>query len=452
MAFSNLSGDPTQDYFSDGLSEELIDALGRTGAMRVAARVSAFSFKGRPATVADIARQLNVGTVLEGSVRRDGARLRVTAQLIDAATGFVLWSRSFDRDQGDIFKIQDEIADAVTGSMQMTLLGGDAPGRTLGGTTNPKALDAYLRGRGTQEQSNEVGDRDAEALAAYNEAVALDPNYALAYVSRTYALDNTAYNSSSSDQAKNDAIQADAMASANRAIALAPDLGSAHAARGYMLSEYFDFPGAAAEYDRALKLAPSDPAIMVDYAELQLAMGQTERAIAAAQHATDLDPLSFHSYTQLAWIYFDAKRYDDALAALRHAQQVATAGMRLPGGEKGEIELMNGNPAAAQRDCADRSDVLQNICLAMAYHALGKQDDALKQLDQVRAAVGDNAAYNYAAIYAQWGDIPAALHWLQTAYSLRDPGLKYVKVDPTLDPLRDTPEYRDVVRRMNLPP
>jgi tetratricopeptide (TPR) repeat protein len=242
------------------------------------------------------------------------------------------------------------------------------------------------------------------------------------------------------------------LAAANRAIALAPELGIAHVARAYVLTDFFDFKGAAAEYSRALELAPGSAAVLMPYGELQMSLGQSARGLATARQAAALDALSSNTYTELAWMFWLARQYDDALAALRHAQQVAPAGSPQPAGEKGYIDLMKGEPAVAQRDCAGEGDVFQNMCLAMAYHALGRKADAIAQVDKVRAVAGDNAAYNYAQIYAQWGDFADALHWLATAYTLRDPGLKYIKADPTLDPIRGKPEFQDVVRRMNLQP
>jgi TolB-like protein/DNA-binding winged helix-turn-helix (wHTH) protein len=180
LAFTNLSGDPGQEYFSDGLSEELIDALGRIGAVRVAARQSSFSFKGKSATIADIARQLNVGTVLEGSVRRDGSRLRINVQLIDAVTGYQLWSNQYDRALGDSFSLQADIAGAVIASLQTSVLGSDTAKLILGGTTNPEAVDAYLRG--VRLMSLATAASTKQAASAFEAAISKDPNFALALV------------------------------------------------------------------------------------------------------------------------------------------------------------------------------------------------------------------------------------------------------------------------------
>ncbi len=452
MAFSNLSGDPGQEYFSDGLSEELIDSLGRVGTIRVAARLSAFSFKGKPATVADIGRLLNVGSVLEGSVRRDGKRLRVTAQLIDAASGYQIWSRSFDRDEGDIFKVQDEIAEAVTSSLQVTLLGDTISTKIVGGTTNPKAFDAYLRGLALQTSSDESLSNASEAVAAFDAAIALDPNYAIAHAGRAYSLADLMETAPTSDHALQLKYQAEAMAAARRAVAIAPELGRAHAALAYILEDSFDFAGAEAEYTRAMELAPGRAWILMPYGELQMYLGHTDRALEVVKQAASLDSLSPDIYVELAWTYWQARQYGDALGALRHWQQVAPAGTPRPLGEQGLIEVMNHDPMAAQRDCAQGNDLVQRICLAIAYHALGKPNDAAAQVEKIRAEYGENAASNYVQIYAQWGETATALHWLRVAYDLRDPGLKFINVDPTLDPIRDTPAFRDVVRQMNFPP
>ena len=222
-----MSGDKEQEYFSDGLTEELLNSLAEINELQVAARTSAFSFKGKNTDIGTIARKLNVGAVLEGSVRRSANTIRITAQLINAVTGFHLWSKTYDRDLGDVLKLQTEIATAVASALKVTLLGDVAAKVELGGTRNPAAFDAYLRGAKAFSSRHEAKDLPA-AIAAYTEAIRLDPHYALAFAGRSIALSGVAGEAETAAAAREgyDKAQADA----RQALALAPDLAQAHLA------------------------------------------------------------------------------------------------------------------------------------------------------------------------------------------------------------------------------
>jgi TolB-like protein len=228
LPFINMSGEKEQEYFSEGLTEELLNSLAEINGLQVAARTSAFSFGGKDTDIGTIARELNVGAVLEGSVRRSGNTLRVTTQLINAVTGFHLWSHTYDRDLGDVLKLQTEIATAVAGALKVTLLGDIASKIELGGTRNPAAFDAYLRG--AQDLNNSVPNFKLlqSALASFTEAISLDANYALAFAARSQALiDESAYFATGA------AIREGfdkALADARHALALAPDLPEADGA------------------------------------------------------------------------------------------------------------------------------------------------------------------------------------------------------------------------------
>ena len=450
LAFTNMSGDPQQDYFSDGLSEELIDSLGRLDGVRVPGRLSSFSFKGREVPIADIARQLNVATVLEGSVRRDGTRLRISARLVDAVSGYLLWSGHFDREQGDILRVQEEIAEAVTTSLRLTLLDRDPAKLQLGGTSNPKAFDAYLRGRKFQAANDEDSNHDREAIAAFDEALAIDPHFALAETMRAYSLvDSDRWNPGPESF---DKLTADAITSATRATVLAPDLGTAHGALALALSRTNQFVFAEAEYDLALRLSPNDASVKLSYASFHIHLGHLERSIEAAQEAVALDPLTPRTYGDLAWFLYLARRYDDALAVLGHAQQLAPNGNAFATGERGFIHLMKGESKNALADRIQARDWIQLTCLAAAYHKLNRQEDARRTMDTMRAALGNAGAYNYAQIYVQWGQPDEAFRWLSAAYGLHDSGLEILKVDPMLDPVRDTQGFKEIEKRLTFPP
>jgi serine/threonine-protein kinase len=450
LPFTNMGGDPKEEYFADGLSEELINALGRGGVLRVAARMSSFSFKGRQVSIAQIARQLNVGLVLEGSIRRDGARIRIIAELIDAATGYQIWAHSFDREQSDILPLQRQLAEAVFSSLKIVLLPNEAARLTLGATANPRALDAYLSGLPYATDVDDAGER--RAIAAFNAAIALDPNYALAYAERARALSYLAVNGMFNDVTQSKSMMDAALADANHALALAPDLAEAHAALGFVLKcRLSDLSRAAAEYARALELAPGDASIMLRSGLFELALGHVSAAVDAAEHATALDPLSPRMYRWLAKVLTYAGRYDDALTALRRARSLPPADPDKDRNDRAFVEIVKGDAQAAARTCVGNLDAYDYLCLAWAYYALGKQPAADAELAKLRNALGNNGAYAYAHLYAQWGRQDEALQWLRTAYQLRDPGLIDMRIDPALAPLRRTDTYRSIEQGLGFP-
>ena len=446
MAFTNLSGDIGQEYFSDGLSEELIDALGRIGSVRVAARLSSFSFKGKPTPIGDIARALNVGTVLEGSIRRDGPRLRVTTQLVDGATGFQIWSNHYDIDQGDILQVQGRIAEAVAASLQVTLLGADMTKLTLGGTTNPAALDAYLRGIRLANQKS--GRASKQAVMEFDTALKLDPGYVLALVQHAKMLIVIVESYSGSDMALVQKNRAEALAEARRAVALAPGLGVAHTVLAAALDETWDFVEADVEYARGKELAPGDAWVSWLYAAMLSGTGHVAESLAAARLSVELDPLSPAAYRHLAASLTQARHFDEARSALRHAEDLGFSG-QADTGARAMIDLREGNFAQARKTCAGAENVMQIFCLALADHALGLQAHADADLAKLRASEGDDAAYMYADIYAQWGRFDDALQWLETAYRLHDDGLIDLKWDSFLDPIRGMPRFEAVKRDMH---
>jgi TolB-like protein/DNA-binding winged helix-turn-helix (wHTH) protein len=452
MPFSNLSGDPRQEYFSDGLSEELINALGRVDALHVAARLSSFSFKGKSATVGEIAHGLNVATVLEGSVRRDGTHVRVTVQLIDAVSGYQLWSRSYDRDAGDMFRLQGEIAEATAQALQVSLLGNVASRFTLGGTTNAAAFDAYVRGTNLIRNGVTTEDAVRQALAAFDEAAAQDPNFALAHMKRSTTLIALRGIAANKDAAAMKQLSDKALAEAELAVSLAPDLGAAHSTLSNQLLLRLDLPGAEAEIARAVDLAPGDATILNNYGASEVWLGHTERGVAAARRAIALNPLAPAAYGLFAWTLYFARHYDEALDALQHRQALGAPTTAFWSTLSGYIHFFKGDAEAARRTCEAAAMWQENECLALAYHALGRQADADAQLAKVRSLIGDTRPYEYVTIYAQWGETQNALHWLDIAYKAHDYGLYLLKSDPVIDPIRATDRYKEIERALNFPP
>jgi TolB-like protein/DNA-binding winged helix-turn-helix (wHTH) protein/Flp pilus assembly protein TadD len=450
LPFVNMSGDPNQDYFSDGLTEELLNSLSRINELQVAARTSSFSFQGEHPSLTTVAHKLNVASVLEGSVRRSGHTVRVTAQLNNAVTGFHIWSQTYDRDLGDVLQLQTEIATAVAEALKVKLLGDTAERIEVGGTRNPAAYDAYLRGASLYWQASSASDNES-VRASYQEAVRLDPNFALAYAAWSLAL--SGYGGFAHGPALADSYR-QARAPAVKAVALAPELAEGHLALASVRTNSLDFAGASDEFQRAMTLAPSNARVLRDYGQFAVQMGRTDAGIAAARRAAALDPLNVESHGFLSTALLFARRYDEALAAYQDGLSLRPKGPWWAAANGHLIYYALGDFDKMRALCEGVGEAVKDLpdCLALAYHKLGRQSDAETALARFKALDGNAGAYSYATIYAQWGDTPKALGWLETALRLRDPGLVSLKTDPLLDPLRQEPRFKAIERELKFPP
>ena len=448
LPFVNLSGDPGQDYFSDGLTEELLNSLAAVEGLQVAARTSSFYFKGKDTDIGTIAHKLDVGAVLEGSVRRSGHTIRITAQLVNAVTGFHLWSKTYDRDLGDVLKLQTEIAGAVADALKVTMLADTAAKIEVGGTRNPAALDAYLRGRHAGNSGGPEGY--LSAIAAFTEAIRLDPNYAGAFAGRAWG--ESLYASQGASPSAMRQYFARALADAHRAIALAPDFADGHSALGFYLANgALDLRGALDEFERARTLAPGDAESVRIYAAAAIMVGRTEAGIADMRRAVRLDPLNATTHHLFGTGLYLARRFEDA--SRENAQAIALNPENLRGYEySGLTSYMLGKLEQARSTCEGRPGYWgTQWCLALVYEKLGRHADAQAAVAKIHQMQGDAAAYQYAATYAQWGDTPKALAWLETALRLRDPGLSLLKCDPVMDPIRKEPRFAAVERALKFP-
>src|SRR3984957_7671932 len=375
LPFADMSEKKDEEYFSDGLTEELLNSLSEINGLQVAARTSAFSFKGTNTDIGTIARKLNVGAVLEGSVRRSANTLRITAQLINAVTGFHLWSKTYDRDLGDVLKLQTEIATAVASSLKVTLLGDVAAKVELGGTRNAAAFDAYLRNQKAVQSRHDDAKDIPPVIAAYTEAIRLDPNFALAFAGRSFAL--TAYASIVATGAAIREGFEKAESDARRAIALAPELSQAHLALGSIFgTATFDFSQAREEYDRAVALAPGNAQALRFSGALPAPMGHFDVGIAAARRAVVLDPLARNSHLVLAAALYYARRYKEAAAAYAEAISL-NPDYAEPYVDRGIAFYGLGDLESARSSCeAQRDDASSPQCLAVVYDKLGRHADA----------------------------------------------------------------------------
>jgi TolB-like protein/Flp pilus assembly protein TadD len=447
LPFVNMSGDPKQEYFSDGLSEELLNSLVTIRDLQVAARTSSFYFKGEKIDLQEVAHKLNVGAILEGSVRRDGNHVRITAQLINTLTGFHLWSQTYDRDLKNVLALQTEIATAVTHALQATLVPDAAANIELGGTQNPQAFDAFLRGERLTGQIDaaSVGAR----IAAYEEATRLDPNFAKAYAGKSLALqDYWGYIATTDEHPDYERRLVDA---AQKAVSLAPDLARGHVALALHLLWTYHFEQARQEIARALDLATGDALVLAESAIIDAMLGFADTAIANARRSVSLDPLNAHAYDALGWAYDSKRQYRQAIEAYQRALGLdskmgnLTAFIGLSYIELGDLD-------SAVRSCAmPPLNINNNVCLAIAYRRQGHPNEAQDEVSKLEKTAGDAAAAQFVEIYAQWGDIPKALDWLDTAYRLRDPGLAIIKSNASFDPLRKEPRFQAIERKLNFP-
>jgi len=449
LPFVNISGDKEQQYFSDGLTDELLNSLSRINELQVAARTSSFSFQGEHPDISTVAHKLNVGAVLEGSVRRSAHTIRITAQLVNGVTGFHLWSQTYDRDLGDVLALQTEIANAVASALKVALIGNVAAKIELGGTRDPAAFDAYLRGSKLAAATAHSAAEVRATIDAYTEALRADPNFALAYAARARAKLGWGY---FLIEAPKDAFES-ARTDAGHAVALAPELGEGHAALAEVLeSGFFDFAGAAIEYERALALAPGDARVLRAYSHFSAYMGHTDAGIASARRNVELDPLNVLAYRTLGEALHAARRYKEAIAAYDQAIGLSPGHASEVYQRRARSYYMVGNFPLAKASCEAEPDQYQvQLCMPLVYERLGQRAAAEAALATAIAAQREFSAYQYAQIYAQWGDNKKALDWLETALRIRDTGLEYLKTDAFLDPLRSQPRFQTIERQLKFP-
>jgi TolB-like protein len=448
LPFVDMSQSKDQEYFSDGLSEELLNLLAQLPQLRVIARTSSFAFKGKEVGVTEIAKSLNVANVLEGSVRKSGDTLRITAQLIRTADSSHLWSETYDRQLTDVFKVQDEIAGAVVAQLKVKLLPAQQvtnPHRTA----NTEAYNQYLLGNQLYNRTTPEGYR--LAVTAYRKAVALDPGYAAAYAAlasaEMYASD---YAQSAADNA---AGRRHAQAAADKSIALAPDFADGYAARGLLRSGFsLDWSGGQADFEKALALEPGNAPTQRRYANLLLNLGRVDESIVATRNAIELDPLSAEAWTNLGSAYsIDPSRYRQAREALDRALAIN------PESDFAKInlvllELLNGHGQEALNVARTAGEVWSQVGIALAEHTLGHAKESQGALDALIAKYAHDSAYQIAEIYAWRGEPDKAFEWLERAYEQHDGGLGTIKVDPLLKPLWTDARFAAMVKKLGLPP
>lgn len=451
MPFKNLSGDPEQSYFSDGLCEEVRSSLARISLLKVAAPTSSGKFRDHGEDAKTVARKLGVAFLLEGSVRRSGDVVRIAAELIDGKTGFSRWADSFDRPMKDIFAVQSEIANTVANALvtEVEENGGSSSGRddqASGATTNVAAFDAYLRGRALYNlHADETSYR--ASLAQFDLAIAADSNYAAAYSARARALTSIANQFAPADQFK--ALYGAALESAQRAVKLAPRFADAQSTLGVVLFQgLMDFRGARKPFDLSHVLGPGDANVLARFANFCATTGRFEEASIAIRRALELDPLNPSIHGNAGYVEYSARRFASAIPFYRRA---LTLNAKLPFAHAaiGNALFNLGNYRDARVEyLAEPLEVLRLPALAIVERKLGNEAAAKDAMQKLIKSLGDGGSYQQAQVLSQWGETGAALEKLANARKVGDIGLTNARNDPMLDPLRNTPEFNQLLKML----
>jgi adenylate cyclase len=459
LPFVNLSDDKGSEYFSDGVSEELLTVLQKIPGMHVAARTSAFSFKGKNATAQEIGEKLGVAHLVEGSVRKFGEEVRIAARLTRADSGEELWSENYTRNLKDVFAVQTELAQTIVEQLRSRFGGADAGAKEKihaevqaaekGGTKNVEAHELYLQGRFYENRHSDKSTR--EALAVYQRAAQLDPGFALAWagVART----NTwiAGFSAEGGQKVFDAHLASARDALDRALSIAPDLPEALYARAWIETNFdFNWSAAAQTVSKLLMLAPSDPNMLIAAANLEAARGTKDREIELYRKAVDLDPVNAQGRSFLAFALARTRQFPEARAEYARVVELnpsapwAHAGLGLAYLLQNKFEEA---ATEAQADAGEWARLLIVSCARWGQKRVQESDAALSELIKNDA---ETAAFQIAEAYAYRGDKDKAFEWLERARQQHDPGLGDLRIDPLLENLRGDPRWNAFLQTMGL--
>jgi TolB-like protein/Flp pilus assembly protein TadD len=451
LPLKNLSGDPTQEYLSDGMTDALIDRLSRMHNLRVISRTSVMRFKNPQVSVPEIARMLQVDAIVEGSVMRQDNRIRVTAQLIRGATDEHFWSETYDRELRDVFAVQSELAQSIANKVRVTATGEEHARLTAARPVAPEVYESYLKGQFAFNKSNSRVDVE-ESIGYFEHAIKMDPTFAPAYLGLATAFSHlgTVFVGAPPDETRPKAIGA-----ARKALELDPGLTEAHVLLANVLQKQWHWAEAEAEYRRALELNPNDAEAHALLAKWLLCRGRTDEAVAWVKRGRELDPVAV-SGDDIGWILFQSHRYNEAIRELRsvlavHPDDASVLldlgftlvandqpGDAIPVLEKA-VSISNGSPAATG-------------VLIRAYSHAGRRKDALRLLAELqkRSKAGYVPAGAFVNAYLGLGDNEQAFAWLEQAYKEQSNILQFLKVHPYFDPIRADPRFADLVRRVGL--
>ena len=444
LAFEDLSEAHDQGYFSDGISEELSNRLAQVAGLHVAGRSSSLSFKGKNATIAQIGKALDVAQVLEGSVRKEGDRLRVSVQLSNVADGYQMWSQTYDRKLTDVFAVQEDIAAAVVDALKLKLMSGSGAGNVQHHVPPFEVYDLFLLG--TQALGRSDADSHVVAVDALRKAVAKDPDYAEAW-SRLAMAESFMVEGDPDASSRAQGFRR-ALAAAERAVALDPGLGDAYSARGYVRAiDFWDWDGAMADSVKALAIDPGDAKNQLRHGYLLAALGRLPEAAAAYEKSIRQDPLFAPVWYQVGRVraargdFAGARQAMNRVLAINPDYRGATQYL-------GTISLLQGD---ATKALATYTQLQNPTAIALAEHSLGNDMESTRALAQTIAKHASDSAYGIATAYAWSGDRDQAFAWLDRAVAQHEIGLVLLKSDPLLRDLRGDPRYRALLRKLKLP-
>jgi TolB-like protein/Flp pilus assembly protein TadD len=449
LPFENVGGDTANAYFAEGMADELTNALAKVPAIRLAARSSAFTFKGKRIDVREVGRALNVGAVLEGTVRRAGNRLRVSAQLTGANDGLVRWSDSYEREVQDVFVVQDDITRSIVGALRIKLDPKSTPAAGKNhGTADLEAYDLYLRGRYAWNKRTPEGLK--EAIRFFGEAIRHDSTYALAYsgIADAYI--------SLFDYDILPAAEANPQArlAAMRALALDSSLAEAHTSLAHVLLHEWKWDASEAEFKHALELDPTQAATYHWYALALTAVGKLDGAIAAMKRAEQLDPLSARMGADMGMAYYGARQYDRAIEqerkTLRLEPQFPTSYwiMGMAYEQKGSLAEATRAYQQALKLRPDNPNYLASLARSDAL--AGRTTDARRVLNGLLHSPEPVSPFFIALVYTALGEKAEAFRWLDSSVAERSGSVRYLKIEPRLDPLRGDPRFDSLLVRVGL--
>ena len=445
LPLQNLSGDPRQDYFADSMTEELITDLGQVSASRVISRTSTMTYKGTTKTLPQIARELGVDTVVEGSVLRQGKQVRITAQLIDARTDHHLWAHSYVRNLNDVLTLQAEVARTIADQIRIAVTPEERARLARPRTIDPEAQELYLQGM----QSLDTGN-PGRAIGYFEKAIDKDTNYAQAYAALA---DSYGWMGEAGWMPYSEAFPNE-RAAAVKAIALDEALPEGHVQLAHAAMNLdWDWATEGKEFKRALELNPNSAPVRWAYSNYLERMGRVSEAISELQLALQLDPLSSRAFHNSAFGYYYARQYDQALLQMQHASALRhePAELIFP---LGVIYVEKGMYAEAIQQFQKLDDQPHALGhMGNAYARMGRVAEARQMISELQKHVQNTGVgrYEIALVYAGLGEKDEAFAWLEKAFVVRDKGLTYLKIDPCLDPLRSDSRFQDLVRRVGLP-
>jgi len=449
LPLENLSGDPAQDYFADGMTDALIARLSAIHGLRVISRTSVMQFKGTRKRVSAIARDLNVDALVEGSVLRSGDQIRISVQLIRADTDEHLWSRTDDRELRDVLALQSQVAQGIASQIEATVTGRQANRLVAARAVSPDVYESYLKGRFAFHKNNRAGLE--EALRHFQTAVDADATFAPAYagLAATYDALGAVFYGEPPSQARQKTL-----AAARKALELDPELAEARVLLASALQNDWHWAEAEAEYKRAIELSPSDAGAHAGLADWLLCQGRTGEALVWARRAQELDPLTFDG-TQIGWILFHARRYDEAIRELRTALTLEPEdpstlwflGFALTGANQFDEAIQVLEKAAS---VSDRSSAVLGV-LVRAYARAGRRTEALRILDELhrRRQTGYVPAAAFLNAYLGLGDTEMAFAWLERSAEEHSDIMQLLKVHPFFDSLRGDPRFAAFLHRAN---